>query len=56
MIKEGERMLETLNPRYADEKKRDRTIKSLEERQDAQDKKLDKILERLDEFFAPSKK
>jgi len=56
VLDEGEKMLETLNPRYAEEKKRDRTIKSLEERQAATDSKLDKILSRLDEFFAPSKK
>jgi len=56
VLDEGEKMLETLNPRYAEEKKRDRTIKSLEERQAATDNKLDKILSRLDEFFAPSKK
>ena len=56
VLDEGERMMETLNPRYAEEKERDRTIKALEQRQDAQDKKLDKILSRLDEFFAPSKK
>ena len=56
VLSEGEKMMETLNPRYKEEKQRDRTIKSLEERQDAQDKKLDKILARLDEFFSPSKK
>lgn len=56
VLTEGEKMLETLNPRYAEEKQRDRSIKSLEERQAATDSKLDKILSRLDEFFAPSKK
>jgi len=56
VLSEGEKMLETLNPRYAEEKQRDRSIKSLEERQAATDSKLDKILSRLDEFFAPSKK
>ena len=56
VLTEGEKMMETLNPRYKEEKQRDRTIKSLEERQDAQDKKLDKILARLEEFFAPPKK
>lgn len=44
VIAESERMLETLNPRYADEKKQARTIKSLEERQAATDAKLDNIL------------
>lgn len=56
VLKEGEKMLETLNPRYADEKKRDRTIRSLEERQDAQDKKLDKILAFMQELTSPPKK
>lgn len=56
VLKEGEKMLETLNPRYAEEKKRDRTIRSLEERQDAQDKKLDKILAFMQELTSPSKK
>ena len=56
VLTEGEKMLETLNPRYKEERERDRSIKSLEERQTATDKKLDKILSRLDEFFAPSKK
>lgn len=56
VLKEGERMLEALNPRYAEEKKRDRTIKSLEERQDAQDKKLDKILAFMQELTSPTKK
>ena len=55
VLKEGEKMLETLNPRYAEEKKRDRTIKSLEERQDAQDKKLDKILAFMQELSSPKK-
>lgn len=56
VLAEGEKMLETLNPRYKEEKERDRSIKSLEQRQEATDKKLDKILNRLDEFFTPSKK
>lgn len=56
VLAEGEKFMETLNPRYAEEKQRDRAIKSLEERQAATDSKLDKILSRLDEFFTPSKK
>ena len=55
VLKEGEKMLETLNPRYAEEKKRDRSIKSLEERQDAQDKKLDRILAFVQELSSPKK-
>lgn len=44
VITESERMLEALNPRYAEEKRQARTIKSLEERQAATDAKLDSIL------------
>ena len=55
VLTEGETMIEVLNPRYAEEKKRDRSIRSLEERQDAQDRKLDQILSRLDELFEPAK-
>lgn len=55
VLKDGEKMLETLNPRYAEEKKRDRSIKSLEERQDAQDKKLDRILALMQELSSPKK-
>ena len=56
VLAEGEKMLESLNPRYAEEKQRDRTIKSLEERQTATDKKLDTIIDKLNELFTPSKK
>lgn len=44
VVAESEKMLEVLNPRYAEEKKQARTIKSLEERQAATDAKLDSIL------------
>lgn len=56
VLSEGEKMLEMLNPRYAEEKQRDRTIRSLEERQAATDSKLDTIIDRLNELFTPSKK
>lgn len=56
VIAEGEKFLETLNPRYAEEKRRDKTIKSLEERQAATDSKLDTIISKLNELFTPSKK
>lgn len=52
---EGEKMLEILNPRYAEEKRQSRTIKALEERADAQDKKLDNILTILKKLDSPSK-
>lgn len=44
VMKEGEKMLEVLNPTYAENKKNARTIRDLQERADAQDKKLDSIL------------
>lgn len=54
VIAESEKMLETLNPRYAEEKKQARTIKSLEERQSATDAKLDSILAILQKLDSPS--
>lgn len=56
VLESCDEMVETLNPRYAEEKQRDRAIKALNERQDAQEKKLDKILEKLDEYLNPAKK
>lgn len=43
VLKDGEKMLETLNPTYAENKRNARTIRDLQERADAQDKKLDSI-------------
>lgn len=56
VLTEGEKMLETLNPRYAEEKQRDRSIKSLEERQTATDRKLDSILAILQKLDSPAPK
>lgn len=39
-IEEGERMIETLNPNYAEEKRRAQSIRDLQSRSDEQDKKL----------------
>lgn len=55
ILEEGEKVKELLNPQYAEGKRQARTIKDLQDRADAQDKKLDKILSRLDDFFKPSK-
>lgn len=44
VIAESEKMLEVLNPQYAENKKQARTIKALEEKQNATDQKLDSIL------------
>lgn len=43
MISEGDKILEVLNPKYADEKKQAKTISELEKKQAETDKKLDKI-------------
>ncbi len=55
VIAESEKMLEALNPRYAEEKRQARTIKTLEERQTATDQKLDSILSILRKLDSPSK-
>jgi hypothetical protein len=44
LITEGEKALEDINPQYAEGKRQARVVKELQERQDAQDRKLDKIL------------
>lgn len=54
VIAESEKMLEALNPRYAEEKKQARTIKTLEERQAATDAKLDSILKILQKLDSPA--
>lgn len=54
VISESEKMLEALNPRYAEEKKQARTIKTLEERQAATDAKLDSILKILQKLDSPA--
>lgn len=55
VIKESEKMLETLNPQYAENKQQARTIMDLQSRQDAQDKKLDSILSMLKQLTPASK-
>lgn len=52
VIVESEKMLEVLNPRYAEEKKQARTIIDLERRQSETDKKLDTILNILQKMDA----
>lgn len=54
VISESEKMLEILNPRYAEEKKQARTISDLERRQSETDKKLDTILGILQKLDSPS--
>lgn len=43
MIVEGDKILEILNPKYAEDKKQAKTISELEKKQAETDKKLDKI-------------
>lgn len=54
VIAESEKMLEVLNPRYAEEKRQARTISDLEKRQAATDQKLDSILSILRKLDSPS--
>lgn len=56
VLAEGERFMEVLNPRYADEKQRDRTIKELVEHRRETDSKLDQILAFMKELTNPSTK
>ncbi len=43
VLEEGEKMLETLNPRYADEKRRDKSIVELERRQTATEENITEV-------------
>lgn len=54
VIAESEKMLEVLNPRYAEEKRQARTISDLEKRQADTDKKLDAILGILQKLDSPA--
>lgn len=54
VIAESEKMLEVLNPQYAENKKQARTISDLERRQTETDKKLDTILGILQKLDSPT--
>jgi hypothetical protein len=54
VITESEKMLEVLNPQYAENKKQARTISDLERRQADTDKKLDTILGILQKLDSPA--
>lgn len=54
VIAESEKMLEVLNPQYAENKKQARTISDLERRQTETDKKLDAILGILQKLDSPA--
>ena len=55
VIKEGEKVIEKLNPQYAENKRQARIVRELQDHVDRQDKKLDTILDKLNELFSPSK-
>ena len=56
VLMEGEKMKERINPRYAETKQQARTIKDLQERVDSQDKKLDQILELMQDMTPANRK
>ncbi len=56
VISESERMIETLNPQYAENKQQARTIRDLQERADKQDKKLDDIFSLLQKISGSTPK
>lgn len=56
VLAEGENFMEILNPRYAEEKQRDRTINELVEHRKETDSKLDQILAFMKELASPSAK
>jgi hypothetical protein len=55
VLSEGEKMIEALNPRYKEEKERDRTIRELVEHRKETDSKLDQILSFMRDLSGPSK-
>ena len=56
-VEEGtEAVKERLNPQYAEGKRQARTVRDLQDRVDAQDKKLDEILTFVREFSTSSRK
>lgn len=55
VLAEGEKVVERLNPQYAENKRQAKIVKDLQDHVDRQDKKLDTILEKINELFSPSK-
>ena len=54
VIAKGEKVIENLNPEYAESKKQARIVKDLQDRQDKQDKKLDDIYSLLQKIAPKS--
>ena len=55
VIAESDAMIETLNPQYAESRQQARTIRDLQDRQNAQDKKLDDIYSLLQKMSGSPK-
>ena len=55
LIEEGEKAIEGINPQYAEGKRQARVVKELQERADAQDRKLDEILSFMRELSGSPK-
>lgn len=55
ILSDGEKYIEQLNPQYAEGKRQARVVRELQERADAQDKKLDQILTFMKELSGPSR-
>lgn len=52
LLTEGEKAIESLDPKYAENKRQAKVIKDLQERADKQDEKLDTILAKLDSLMS----
>ena len=52
VLAEGEKAIESLDPKYAENKRQANVIKELQGRVDGQDKKLDAILQKLDSLMS----
>lgn len=56
LVVEGEKDMEKINPQYAENRKQARAVRELQERADAQDKKLDQILAFMQDLSGSPKK
>lgn len=52
LLTEGEKAIESLDPKYAENKRQAKVIKDLQDRADKQDEKLDTILAKLDSLMS----
>lgn len=56
LITDGEKAIESINPQYAEGKRQARVVKELQDRADAQDRKLDEILSFMRDLSGTPKK